>query len=311
MTAPGAGGRLPGTPVRDENGEEEMIFEVDNLDAYAELIGGIAADPRFSDPHFSYDPDNLYSAVSAEAQKVYAAERNGVVSGIFAWLITPEERYAELIVGLSRDADAWDEMLCYVEERNPGVQFDFVINPENEAARGILRKRNAEFAGEQRKLRLVSDAPEAEDTACTTDAAGAETPGTTESTGVGELQPEYEEQYRSMHTKETYWTAERVLGARDIFRVIAAVDGGQLVGYLDVTTCHAENEPYDLWNAPGYEHFRSVMLAEAIRRNRPNGMVVEVDADDAAEIALYESLGFETIEGSESAYVTYRSRGAD
>ena len=121
------------------------------------------------------------------------------------------------------------------------------------------------------------------------------------------LQPEYEEQYCEVHTKDTYWTAERILEARDRFRVLAAIDQGKLVGYLDITTGHSENEPYDLWTAPGFDRYRKPLLAAAIRRNRPNGMMVVIDTDDAAEIALYESVGFEAIEDSESVYATYQA----
>ena len=38
-------------------------------------------------------------------------------------------------------------------------------------------------------------------------------------------------------------------------------------------------------------------------------MMVQIDTDDAAEIALNESVGFEAIERSESVYATYRSGG--
>ena len=47
------------------------------------------------------------------------------------------------------------------------------------------------------------------------------------------------------------------------------------------------------------------MLAKAIQLNKPRGMMVQVDADDAPEIALFEEMGFETIAGSESIYATY------
>ena len=56
----------------------------------------------------------------------------------------------------------------------------------------------------------------------------------------------------------------------------------------------------------GYEKYRKDMLAKAIQLNRPNGMMVQVDVDDAPEIALFEEMGFETIRGSESVYATYK-----
>ena len=50
---------------------------------------------------------------------------------------------------------------------------------------------------------------------------------------------------------------------------------------------------------------RKDLLAKAIQLNKPRGMMVQVDADDAPEIALFEEMGFETIAGSESIYATY------
>lgn len=274
-----------------KNGVWKMITEIDNLEAYTGLIDRLAADPRYSDPHYVYDPQNLYSALRAQDHKVYATSENGAVTGIFAWVILPEDRYAELIVGFSESEDAWEEMLTLIERENPGFQLDFVINPRHDVLRGILQRKGTMFEKEQKKFRLVRET------------AAAEAPG------VDVLQPEYEEQYCAAHTKDTYWTAERILEARDRFRVLAAVEQGKLVGYLDITTGHSENEPYDLWTAPGFDRYRKPLLAAAIRRNRPNGMMVVIDTDDAAEIALYESVGFEAIEGSESVYATYCAEG--
>ena len=272
-----------------KNGVWKMITEIDNLEAYTGLIDRLAADPRYSDPHYAYDPQNLYSALQAPDHKVYASADGGAANGVFAWVILPEDRYAELIVGFSESEDAWEEMLAFIERENPGFRLDFVINPRHDMLRGILQRKGAMFEKEQKKFRLVRET------------AAAEAPE------VAELQPEYEEQYREVHTKDTYWTAERILEARDRFRVLAAIDQGKLVGYLDITTGHSENEPYDLWTAPGFDRYRKPLLAAAIRRNRPNGMMVVIDTDDAAEIALYESVGFEAIEDSESVYAMYQA----
>ncbi|MBP5462592.1 MAG: hypothetical protein J6Y20_10755 [Lachnospiraceae bacterium] len=266
-----------------------MITEIDNLDACTDLIDRIAADPRYSDPHFTYDPQNLYSALQKPDHRVYASSEDGAVNGIFAWVILPEDRYAELITGLSEDTAAWEEMLGLIERENPGIQMDFVINPKHDVLRGILQRRGVVFEKEQKKFRLVRETEAAEDPA------------------VGELQPEYEDQYREVHAKDTYWTAERILEARDIFRVYTAIEQGRLVGYMDITTGHPENEPYDLWTASGFEHYRKALLAAAIRRNRPSGMMVVIDTDNAAEIALYEETGFEAIARSESVYATYQA----
>lgn len=298
------------------------------MDAYTGLIDRFAVDPCYSDPHFAYDPQNLYSALTAQDHKVYVSSDGGETTGIFAWVILPEDQYAELIVGFSKSADAWEEILDLIERENPGFQLDFVINPRHDALRGVLQSKGAVFEKEQKKLRLVKEvtatdagnedgleqqliyaggAPAAEGVdvrqrQLTRQESSEEVAG-----NVGILQQEHEPQYSAVHTKDTYWTAERILEARDRFRVFTAVEQGKMVGYLDITTGHSENEPYDLWTAPGFERYRKALLVEAIRRNRPNGMMVVIDTDDAVEISLYESVGFEAIEGSESVYATYRA----
>ena len=97
-----------------------------------------------------------------------------------------------------------------------------------------------------------------------------------------------------MHSKDVYWTAEKVLDAPDRFRVILAVEKGEMVGYLDVTYQSEENEPYDIFVREEYrgKGYEKAMLAKAVEWNRPKGMMLLVDADKEALIKEYESLGF-------------------
>ena len=82
-----------------------MIDEVSNIEQYISFIEELAQDHHFSDPHFSYDSGNMYQAVKKKNQKIYVSSNDGVVNGIFVWLIIQEEQYVELIVGLSRATD--------------------------------------------------------------------------------------------------------------------------------------------------------------------------------------------------------------
>lgn len=265
-----------------------MLSETNSVYQYASFINELSQDPNFSDPHFSYDQNNLYKASQKKNQKIYVSSQEGMVDGIFVWLVIPEEHYAELIVGLSRSEEAWITMIEFIEENNPEVQMDFVYNPGNTVLAGILQSKNATFEKPQKKLRLMRDVT-----------------SSLECKSV-ELDSKFENQYISLHEKDTYWTAEKVLAAKDRFRVIAAIDNGELVGYMDITSCFKENEPYALFTKKGYEKYRKDILAKAIQLNRPNGMMVQVDVDDAPEIALFEEMGFETIRGSESVYATFQ-----
>lgn len=169
--------------------------------------------------------------------------------------------------------------------------MDFVINPENIALRSILEKRNADFEKEQQKMAWVS-----------------EVSGESDFT-VQQLPAEYEEQYKALHTKDTYWTAERVIDAKDRFRVFTAIRDGRIIGYLDVTYCYEENEPYEIWIRDEYKDTDCgrALLREALGQNQPLGMMVLVDTDAFDEIRIYEATGFEKAEGQNIMYATYTS----
>ena len=105
-----------------------------------------------------------------------------------------------------------------------------------------------------------------------------------------------------MHSTDVYWTADKILAAPERFRVILALDGQKAVGYLDVTYCFEENEPYDIFVLPDYRNrgYAKAMLARAVALNRPKGMSLLVDADNAPAVAAYAALGFERVENANS-----------
>ena len=113
--------------------------------------------------------------------------------------------------------------------------------------------------------------------------------------GVELYAPEYQEQYLSIHHQETYWTGEKILSATDQFRVFLAIHEGRVVGYLDVTYCFEQNEPYDLFVLEKYRGmgYGRKLLAQALKRNGPKGMMAMVDVEAVAAIRLFESVGFQ------------------
>ncbi|MCM1103400.1 MAG: GNAT family N-acetyltransferase [Clostridium sp.] len=64
----------------------------------------------------------------------------------------------------------------------------------------------------------------------------------------------------------------------------------------------AKNEPYDIFVKEEYRKkgYAKAMLAKAIELNKPKRMIMLVDADNAAAIALSRSLGFVQAAGGNS-----------
>lgn len=261
-----------------------VIRTIQSMDECMEFARSFEGDLQFSDPMLSNEDQfqrNLVNGIKGQhghcALGVYQGER---LIGLFAFLILPAERYLEMLVGLSRDRLAYIEIFRHLEQHYPGYCADFVFNPRNDLWKKLLESRHAEFEPEQQKM--VLGAP----------VVGIDT------AGVERYSTKYQEQYLSIHHRETYWTGERVLAAIDRFRVFLAVHEGKVVGYLDVTYGFPTNEPYDLFVLEPYRRmgYGKKLLALALKFNQPNGMMAMVDVDAVAAVRLFESVGFHRAE---------------
>ncbi|MBQ9469042.1 MAG: GNAT family N-acetyltransferase [Clostridia bacterium] len=269
-----------------------MIREIRSFDEYEDFIRELASHPLYSDPHFTYDKDNLYRSLKAKDKYAYAVSENGTANGLFVWIVLPDDRYIEMLIGFTGKEEAFTEMLSYMERNYGGYQMDFVFNPKNTAISRPLKRKGAVFDPEQQKMILTGPTPNVS------------------TAQIEPLSEKWSKQYRDLHSVDTYWTAERILSAPDKFRVLLAVKDGQIRGYLDVQCCYAVNEIYALFIKPeaarqGYE---TALLAKAIELNRPNQMMVVVDADAEAEIELYSAAGFRRMEGQNSVTASYRAK---
>ena len=255
-----------------------MIRELTEFKPYLDFINGINADPAYLEPMLSTQEQiecNLLNAVNNPDQVPLGVFENDVMTGLFVFLVIKEERYIEMLVGLSRSPAAYEEIADWLAANYPGYHVDFVFNPKNDAILGMLEKRGATFDPEQFKMVLTGEPP-AVDTA-----------------GVEPLSAQYEEQYIAMHDTDCYWTGDKVVKAPDIFRVFVAADGGTVVGYIDVTKNNEENEPFDFLVKEEYRRrgWGRKLLYKAIEANRPKRMMLIVDVDNAPAIALYRSMG--------------------
>jgi ribosomal protein S18 acetylase RimI-like enzyme len=271
-----------------------MIRKLTSLQACRDFIDALNCDPVFSDPMLSTSEQievNLFNAVRKPNDHVLGVYRDsGALIGLFVFLILPEERYIEMIVGLSRDAEAYAEIADWLQNHYPGFQADFVFNPANILLRALLERKGAVFDAEQEKMVFSGPPPSVDDA------------------GIELLSERYMPQYLAMHSTGVYWTGEKVAAAPERFRVLLAVEDGTVVGYLDVTHCYEENEPYSLQVLAAHRRrgWGRKLLAKALELNRPKGMMLLVDVGDAPTIRLYESAGFVKVEGQNSLTATWQ-----
>ncbi len=260
------------------------------LSSTAEHIGfaeRINSDPSFSVPVYSSAGElrqRLLDAPKQTNKLVLGYFEGGALLGLFLFFVEEQDRYLELLMALSQSAPAYEEVLAFLRERYPGWQCDLVYNPGNFLLHGLLERAGAEFDTEQQKMALTGDTPPAD-------------------VSVAELySPKYKDGYIAIHSTGVYWTAEKVLEAPEQFRVILAIEAGEVVGYIDVTHNYDENEPFDVFVKESCRRkgYARAMLMKAIELNRPKAMVLTVDVDNAPAIALYESMGFVRAEGQNS-----------
>lgn len=265
-----------------------MIRIIKTYDECRDHVPGFYGDPGFSDPMLADEKElqkNLIKAIrNPEKHCVLGVYREEQMIGLFAFLVLQEEQYMEMIVGLSRDKDAYTELFSYLEQACPGYDADFVFNPGNYLLLEQLEAREVWFEAEQQKMVLAESVPEI-------DAAGVEL-----------YSEKYAGQYFAVHDKGGYWTGEKVAAAQDRFRIFLAICEEKVAGYLDVTYCFDENQPYDLFVLEAYRRkgYGRKLLGKALGMNRPNGMMLLVDVDNDPAIRLYESLGFRRKEGGNS-----------
>ena len=259
--------------------EENMIKSVTKLNEYDAFINSFLEDSKFSDPHLTQrleageKPEDM---LTKKDHHCFVTENSDGINGLFILLIIPEEKYLEMLIGITREESAVEDLLSFIEKSYPGYEADFVFNPRNHLIKDGLIKRSADFDKEQLKMLYTHKMPECK-IPC-----------------IEPLSEEYTEQYLKMHTKDVYWIGEKVMEATDRFKTFVAVEDGVVTGYIDVTHCFAENEPFDLLVKEEYRRkgYGRQLLAKALLENEPKDMMLLVDFDNGLAINLYESMGF-------------------
>ena len=266
-----------------------MIQKIYSFDEYEDFISELNEHPQYSDPHFTYDKNNLYRSLKSKDKHAFAVLKDGVIEGLFVFIILPDDRYVEMLIGFTKVEEAFTEMLEYIENNYCGYQMDFVFNPLNTAIFEPLKSKGAIFEPEQMKM-----------------IQGGYVPNVS-TNNIEQLSDKWVKQYCDLHNNDTYWTGERIISALDKFRVLLVVKDGQVLGYLDVQSCFDINEIYALYIKPeaSSQGNELSLLAKAIELNKPNQMMVVVDVDNKEEVDLYTAAGFVKLEGQNSvtAYI--------
>lgn len=266
-----------------------MIQKIYSFDEYEGFINELNEHPQYSDPHFTYDKNNLYRSLKTKDKHAFVVLGNGIVKGLFVFIILPDDRYVEMLIGFTKVEEVFVEMLEYMENNYRGYQMDFVFNPFNTAIFGPLKLKGAIFEPEQMKMIKSGFVPNVL------------------TNNIEQLSDKWVKQYCDLHSTDTYWTGERIISALNKFRVLLVVKDEQVLGYLDVQNCYDTNEIFALYIKPeassrGYE---LSLLANAIELNKPNQMMVVADVDNKEEVELYTAAGFVKLEGQNSitAYI--------
>lgn len=255
------------------------IKRIKDFKEYTSFINSFINDSEFSDPHllmklekgkdindWAKNPENICICI----------ENNDKVLGLFVFYTIPEENYLEMMMGLSRDPEAVKEFVEYLVDNYKGYQADCVFNPRWSIFKKELEKHSAIFDIEQQRMVYNHKTIDID---------------------TSEIQPyteTYREQYIEIHTGDRYWTAEKTIEAKDRFNIFLAINDNKVVGYIDVSNCFDENEPYDLYVKPEYrgKGFGKKLLIKALQTNEPKEMMLLVDIDNPIAIKLYESVGF-------------------
>jgi ribosomal protein S18 acetylase RimI-like enzyme len=263
-----------------------MIKILKDIEEYVFFINKINKTDNYSDSMLSNEVQmkhNLLESVNKKDNITFGIfDHNNIIIGFFVFLFIEEEKYADMIVGLSDNKKAYFELFEYLFDNYKAYYIDFVYNPNNNYLNELLKEYNASFEIEQQKMQLIKFN------------------NIKRKNEVILYSPKYKEQYINLHLKDPYWRGEKVLTVFDKFRVILAIKDNKVVGYVDITHKYEGNEPYDVFVKEEYRNMgiATDMLSYAIELDKNKRIMLLVDIDNEKAIKLYEKLGFEKVKGN-------------
>lgn len=63
-----------------------MIQKIYSFDEYEGFINELNEHPQYSDPHFTYDKNNLYRSLKSKDKHAFVVLKNGIVKGLLSLL---------------------------------------------------------------------------------------------------------------------------------------------------------------------------------------------------------------------------------
>ena len=88
-----------------------MIQKIFSFDEYEGFVNELSKHPQYSDPHFTYDKNNLYCSLKSKDKHAYVVLENGITKGLFVFIVLPDDRYVEMLIGFSKEEEVLIEML--------------------------------------------------------------------------------------------------------------------------------------------------------------------------------------------------------
>lgn len=243
-----------------------MIRKITAQEA-AEIAEKFLSDERLSPPIISDCPTAEFLS---RFELILGDYQGGCLASAFAFIIDSENRYYEAVWALTEDADAVAEAAHYLKENYPNFAGDWVINPQNTAVITALESLGAENYGTSRGY--LMDEP-------------------TEPVAVDNIFPleeKYHAEYAEMHSKDVYWTAERVIGS-ERFATWVALEDGHVAGYIDLFRDPDMSEVYD-WQAPNIELKTSLMRTAVSHANSP--VFIMMDDSEPENADILNRIGF-------------------
>ena len=93
-----------------------MIKQIKDITPYSDFLRGFYNDYRFfAQPETEEEIFDKLQKQAADPDNItLAASCCGRIAGIFAFLYIKEEKYMEMLTGISEDGAAYDELIAYL-----------------------------------------------------------------------------------------------------------------------------------------------------------------------------------------------------